>query len=79
MEVGHASCYVLCKGEPEAPVQWDIIVLQHVIQTSLGTVLRDDAEVCSLLDCGSDEPAEVRVVQFPVRKQQQGFKLTPVY
>ena len=49
---------------PEAPVDGDVPVQQDVRQASLGTVVRDDADV-GHLDRASDELGQIWVVQFP--------------
>ena len=63
MEVGHASGRVRGKGESKPPIQGNVVILQHVVETALGAVLADDAQVSHVLDRGSDEFAQVRVVQ----------------
>ena len=62
MEVRHPTCTVRDKGEPEPPVQGDVVILQHVIETSLGAVFTDDARI-EVLDCCSDKLAQVWVVK----------------
>lgn len=70
MEEGHASSNVSGKGKPEVPVQRDVVVHQHVIQTALGAVLTDDGHVGrGISECDSDELADVGVLQVPVHPQ----------
>ena len=65
VQVGHPTSNIRGKGETKAPVEWNVFILQDIVQTSLGTVLTDDAKVVRVLDCGSNKLAQVRVVQSP--------------
>ena len=45
VKVSHPSCYVGGEGEPEAPVEWNVLILEHVIETALWAVLIDDGKI----------------------------------
>lgn len=66
VQVRHSPGHVLGKGETEPPVEGNVVILQHIVETSLGTVLLDDAEITDVLDGSSDELAQVWVIYFPV-------------
>ena len=63
MQVGHSSCDVSGKGEAEPPVQGDVVILEDVVEASLGAVLVDKVELMNVLHSGSDELAQVWVIQ----------------
>ena len=62
VQVGHPSCYVRGKGESEPPIQGDVIILEHIVETSLGAVLSDDAEIPNVLHSCSNELAQVLMI-----------------
>lgn len=63
VEVGHGSRDVRHKGEAERPVERDIIILQHIVETALGTVLSDDGNV-GHFDGSTHKLAKVGMIQF---------------
>ena len=70
VEECHASGDIPGKGEPEIPVQRDVVIHQHVIQAALGAVLTDDGHVDrSISDCDSKNLAEVGVLQASARSE----------
>lgn len=62
MQVSHSSGNISGKREPESPVEGNVIVLEHIIETTLGTVLTDDSQVSWVLNCCPNEFAEVGMV-----------------
>lgn len=62
VQVHHALCNVSGKGEPKHPLQWNVIILKHIVETSLGAVLSDDVYLSVVFDGGSEELAEIGMV-----------------
>lgn len=52
---------------PEAPVDGDVVIQQHVRQAPFGAVLRDDTDVRHL-NRTADKFAEIGMVQLPEDK-----------
>ena len=71
VQVGHAPGYIGGKREAEPPIEGDGVVLKDVVQTPLGAVLADDAEIVRVLHSGSHKLAQVRVIQGPAYRQQR--------
>ena len=63
VEVGHGPCNVSHKGEAERPVEWDVIVLQYIVETALGAVLGDNGNI-GHFDGGTNKLAKVGVIQL---------------
>lgn len=42
---GHATCNIFGKRESEVPVERNLFILQHVIQTPFGAILSNDGHI----------------------------------
>lgn len=70
VQVRHSSGDVGAEGKPEAPVERDLLVEQHVVQASFGAVLRYYGNV-GRLDAASDELAQVGVIELPAGRAER--------
>ena len=69
---GHATSNVFGKREPKVPVERDLFILQHVIQTSFRAILSNDGHVrWNIIQCDSYELAQVRMVQVSNHRETQ--------
>lgn len=57
---------------PKTPVEWDVLVKEDVVKTSLWTVLGHNGHVWNL-DTATDELTQVGVIQFPEGKENRVF------
>jgi hypothetical protein len=78
MEVRESASNVSSKGEPEPPVQGDVVVLKDIVQTSFWSVFRDDSNV-RRLDSSSNELAEVWMVNLSTKNNTGNYdKMDPI-
>lgn len=69
VEVRHSPSNVGNKGEPEGPVEWNVIIQEHVIQTALGAVLGNNGHI-GHFEGSTNKLAQVGMVQYPVRERR---------
>ena len=63
MEEGHSSSNVPSKREPEVPVERNVVVEQHVIQTPFRAVFTDNSHIrWRIFHCSPDKLAQVLVL-----------------
>ena len=65
MHVCHSSGNISSKGKSKPPVQRNVFVLQHIIETTFGAVLADQGNAICLIEGSSNELAQVWMIQCP--------------
>ena len=79
VHVGHCPGNISSKWESEAPVEWNVLILQHIIETALGTVFTDQGNVVGLTERGTNKLAQVWMIQCPIYVYQEFTTTSNMY